>query len=531
MTRRPFRASAAVAMASVAAVTISACGGNTTTNDDPANFVSGGTFNIALNEDPGSLSPLTGVSLVQRGLVPYAYDSLVALDKDGEAKPLLAASWKATPTSITYTLKDGVTCSDGSAFSAETAANNIKFQANAKNGTFWHGSTITADMTATSSGNTVTITSKTNNPFLLTSTGTIEMVCQAGLDKPDSLKNATNGTGLFKLTSAKGGSEYTYTKRTDYKWGPDGVTSDTKGLPDKVVGKVVTSESTSANLLLSGDLNAVTIAGPDRDRVEAAGKKSQGVPNPLGEMLFNERANRPTADERVRKALTLGLDRKSVGELVTNGHYVEMKSLVVQSPELCVDGGPKWTLPPADAAKAGQLLDEAGYTKGAGGMRAKGGKPLVIRFLYDAGTPSHAAAAEEVQEQWKKIGVETKLVAEDPNGWSTDLYQTYDWDTGFIQLAPGTPVVLSLFFLGATSEKGGYNFMNVQNEKYNGIARQAMTAADPDTACGLWQNAEKELIDRVDVYPLAQTESPIFFSGATADVLWTIRPSSIRMLG
>ncbi|GGL42543.1 ABC transporter substrate-binding protein [Phycicoccus endophyticus] len=535
MTRKLLKASTAAAACAVTAVTLAACGtgadgGGDGSSADPS-YVSGGTFTVALNDDPGNLSPLTGVSLVQRALVPYAYESLVYTTSDGEALPWLAESWTQTPTSVTYTLKDGVTCSDGSEFTAETAAHNIAYQADGDNGTFWHNSNITEDMTASADGNTLTITSTTKNPFLLTMTGEVEMVCQKGLDDPGSLKDSTDGTALFHLTSLKAGNEYTYTKRTDYTWGPQDVTSETEGLPDTIVGKVVTDESTAANLLLSGGLNAAGVAGTDRDRLESAGLESQGVPNPIGEMLFNERSDRPTADERVRQALTVALDRASVGDLVTNGHVEEMTSLVVQSPFLCVAGGPKWTLPDPDAERAGELLDEAGYTVGSDGMRAKDGTPLTIRFLYDAGTPSHAAAAEEVQAEWKEIGVDTELVAEDPTGWSTDLYQSYDWDTGFIQLAPGTPVVLSLFFLGDTSEQGGYNFMDVQNTAYNDLATQAMSAPDADAACDLWQSAEKELVDRVDVYPLAQTTSPTFFTGATADVPWGIAPTTIRMLG
>ncbi|WP_432515097.1 ABC transporter substrate-binding protein [Kineococcus sp. SYSU DK001] len=497
----------------------------------PTSFVSGGTFSMALNDDPGSLSPLTGVSLVQRGLVPFAYESMVHTTEDGEFVPWMAQSWTETPTSITYVLKDGITCADGTAFTAQTAANNIAYQADPANGTFWHGSNITEGMTATADGNELTITSPANNPFLLASTGTIEQVCQGGLDDPSSLDDATDGTGLFQLRTANAGQNYLYAKRDDHTWGFDGITSDTEGLPDEVDARVVTDEATAANLLLSGDLNAAAVAGSDRDRLEGAGLTSKGVTNPIGEMLFNERPDRPTADPKVRQALVTALDRETVGELVTNGHREEMTSLVIGNPFLCVAGGPKWTLPDTDVAAAGRLLDEAGWTAGADGKRSKAGAPLTIRFLYDAGTPSHGAGAEEVQAQWDELGVTTELVAEDPTGWSTDLYQTYDWDTGFIQLAPGTPVTLSLFFLGETAENGGYNFMAVQNDAYEQIAAQAATAPDADTAYGLWQDAEKELVDRVDIFPLAQTTSPTWFSGATADLPGYIAPSTIRMVG
>jgi peptide/nickel transport system substrate-binding protein len=523
---------AAVAAATLAAtLLLTSCSASSSNSDDGSAVTSGGTFSIAINDDPGSLSPLTGVSLVQRALVTFGYDSLVYTGADGKIKPFLAESWEATGTSIAYTLKDGITCADGTPFTAETAAANINYQADAAHATFWFGSNITADMSAAAEGNVVTITSATNNPFLLEGTGSVEMVCQAGLDNPDSLNDATNGTALYSLSSSKPGSEYVYTKRGDYSWGPDDVTSETEGLPDELQARVITDEATAANLLISGELNAASVIGADRQRLDGAGLKSEGVLNPIGEMLFNERADRPTADVRVRQALTLAIDREAVGELVTDGNPVESVSLVNQIPLTCVAGGPEWTLPKTDLKKAGQLLDGAGYTKGSDGQRSKDGKPLEIRFLYDAGTPSHGAAAEELQQEWNQLGITTELVAEDPAGWSTDLYQSYDWDTGFIQLAPSSPVVLSLFMLGATSENGGYNFMGVSNPEYNALAAQASTATTADEACGIWKKAEAELIDRVDVFPLAETESPMYLKGVTLERPGTVAPTTIRMQG
>lgn len=534
MTRA--RCTAVPAVACALALALAGCGAVFTGSPGGGSggsgeVVSGGTFTVALNDDPGSLSPLTGVSLVQRGLVPYGYESLAYVTAEGDLVPWLAESWQETPTSITYTLKDGITCADGTTFTAETAAANIAYQADPAHGTFWFGSNITEGMTATADGATLTITSPTPNPFLLAGTGAVEMVCQAGLDDPESLSDTTNGTALYRLTSSTPGSSYTYSKRDGYTWGPGGLTSDTPGLPAEIVGRVVTDEATATNLLLSGELNAASIAGADRQRIEAAGLDSVGVLNPIGEMLFNERPDRPTADERVRRALTLALDRAAVGELVTDGDHLDSVSLVNKTPLTCVDGGPLWTLPATDVQAAGALLDEAGWTPGPDGKRARDGVPLTIRFLYDGGTPSHGAAAEEVQQEWNALGITTELVAEDPAGWSTDLYQSYDWDTGFIQITPSSPVVLSLFFLGATSENGGYNFMSVENPEYEALAQQAFTAPSADEACALWQRAERELIERVDVFPLAETRTPTYMRGATFEMPGSIAPTSIRMLG
>src|SRR5690606_36484277 len=71
MRRNP-GAAALVAATAAVALTLAGCGSSA--GGGTGEVVSGGTFTVALNDDPGSLSPLTGVSLVQRGLVRYGYE-------------------------------------------------------------------------------------------------------------------------------------------------------------------------------------------------------------------------------------------------------------------------------------------------------------------------------------------------------------------------------------------------------------------------------------------------------------------------
>jgi peptide/nickel transport system substrate-binding protein len=512
-----------------AASTLAACGSSTAPGGG-SSVVSGGNYTAALQGDPGTLSPLSGVSLEARAMVPYAYESLVHVTKDGDFKPWLATDWQVSGTTITYQLHSGITCADGTPFTAVTAANNINYNAAKANASFYYGSQVDERLRASADGATLTITSTENDPFLLANTGTIAMVCQAGLDHPDTLKTKTDGTGLYTLTSAQAGSAYTYTKRADYTWGPEDVTSKTAGLPDTVTIKVITDESTAANLLLSGDINAATIKGDDRQRLGAANLTSVTERNPVGEILFNERADRVTADPLVRKALMLALNREEIASVVADPAAQSSVSLVVKVPFLCVADGPRWTLPDQDLATAGRLLDQAGWRRGADGKRAKDGEPLAVKFIYDAGTPTHAPAAELVEQFWKELGVTTTLSANDASAWSAQLFQTFDWDLGFVQIAPGSPAVAATFFHGATPDKGGNNFMFVDNPEYNTLIEQARSASPEDT-CGLWQQAEAELVNRVDVYPIADNEMPTFFAGAKLTGTLFYSPTQIRMLG
>lgn len=519
----------ASAVAATAALALSACG--TPGETGSGEYVSGGTFVKALTGDPGNLNPFNAISFDTIELMTAGYEALVYVDAEGAFHPWLAESWEETGTEVTFTLKEGITCHDGSDFTAETAANNINYHADPANATLLHGAQITTDMSATADGNTVTVTSAVNDPFLVANTGTVLMVCQAGMDDVETLADTVNGTGLFAPGEFQAGSSYVFTRRDDYTWGPFDVTSDTEGLPDTLEYRIVDDESTRANLLLAGDINAASVIGPDAARLDAAGLEYQGVRNSVGEMLFNEREDRPTSDPLVREALVTALDRDEVGAVIADGKGIPAISLVTKPPLLCVEEEPLWTLPETDLERAGELLDEAGWTLGADGMRVNAeGEPLVIKFIYDAPTATHGPAAELVREIWAEIGVETELSANDAAAWSEQLYSTFDWDTGWVQIGPNSPVQNAIFYDGENPENGGLNFMFVENPEYEALADQAR-AAGPEEACDLWNQAEAELIERVDVFPLIDNIIPTYGTGAEFDAPNYILPTSIRMLG
>lgn len=516
---------------SVLALTLTSCAGSSDSSA-PAegDYVSGGTFVTAVGDDPGDLNPLKAVSPDTFAVVSLAYESLIAVTAEGDLVPWLAESWEETGTEVVFTLKDGITCTDGSEFTAQTVADNLNYNANPDNATFSYGSVIDETVSATADGNTVTVTSTANNPFLAVNVGTIMLVCDTGLADPSILSDSTDGTGLFGLSDVKPGDTYTFTKRDDYTWGPDDVTSETAGLPDTIQARVVTDESTAANLLVSGEINAATISGADRARLDGAGLTHTGVRNPVGMILFNEKEGRPFSDPLVREALSIAIDRDEVGTVIADGEALPSESLVTKNPLLCVADGPKWELPDTDLDRAAELLDEAGWVEGSDGTRAKDGQPLTIKFVYNAPTSTHAAAAELVKETWDGLGVTTELFANDAAAWSEQLWSTFDWDTGWVQVAPGGPVVLSTFFDGATPDQGGLNFMWVDNPEYSALAAEA-SSATPEETCGIWQDAEAELINRFDVFPVTDNILPTYQSGAVFEQPNYIQPTSIRMLG
>ena len=525
MQRSTIRATL-VAGGVILAMALTSCAG---TGSDEEATVSGGTFRHAVFPEVGSVDPLTANQPQELQIITYGYESLIYTDGEGQEYPWLAESWEIGDdgTSVTFELKEGVTFQDGTPFDAEVAAANINYHADPANGTVL-ADVIPAGTTATGEGTTLEVTSETPDPFLATIVGDIFMVGQAGLDDPSTLESASNGTGLYAMTDVSA-DLYTFETRDDYTWGPEGLTSDTEGLPDTLEVSVVTDESTRANLLLSDDLNAAQVEGPDVERIEAAGYDYAGRINPIGQMLFNERPDRPTSDPLVREALILGFNHDEATEVVTGGRPYELTSWITDAPFTCFSEEPVWDRPVSDPERAAELLDEAGWVEGADGMREMDGTPLTINFIYDAASGGHASAAELVAEDWEELGITTNLIAMDGAAWSEYLYETFDYDTGWIQIGVGSPVTQDLFYGGAFPEDGGLNFMGVDDPEYNALADQARAAANPEEACSYWTQAEEVVVENFHTFLMAGTESPTFMNGATFEITDYIQPVTIRM--
>ena len=242
----------ATAVAATAALALSACG----TPDAGGDFVSGGTFVKALTGDPGNLNPFNAISFDTIELMTAGYEALVYVDATGEQFPWLAESWEVTGTEVAFTLKDGITCHDGTEFTAETAANNINYNADPENATLIHGTQITADMSASADGNVMTVESAVNDPFLLTNIGTVLQVCQAVLDDVTTVDDTVNGTGLFAPDVFEAGGIQSRRVRADHAGGVD--------LAGEQQVRAVDSSSTMRYSSVSGrpGVSLVTSNGP-----------------------------------------------------------------------------------------------------------------------------------------------------------------------------------------------------------------------------------------------------------------------------
>ena len=72
------------------------------------------------------------MTTAQRQRLRLRHAALFGIGRRGR-RPVLRESWEETPTSVTYTLKEGITCGDGTPLTASTVADNFRFVADPAN--------------------------------------------------------------------------------------------------------------------------------------------------------------------------------------------------------------------------------------------------------------------------------------------------------------------------------------------------------------------------------------------------------------
>lgn len=525
------RTKTAVLCAIALAATACSAGASGPGGEGRGAYVRNGTFTATLAQDPGKLDPYHTVVAAANNLLSFAYDPLVVLDDKGNPVPGIATKWDVTPSSVTLTIRKGVTCSDGSPVTPSVVGKDLEYLKDPKAASPLLGIVLpNKDYTtrADDTAGTVTITTGKPDGLLLQSLSAFYVVCGSGTADPTELARKTSGSGPYRLTEAVPNDHYTLVRRDEYAWGPNGARINVPGAPKKVVLKVVGNDTTAANLLTSGGLNGSVVNGPDRRRLVRTMKEHRFEAGGIL-AVFNQHQGHPGADPAVRKALTQALDRGQIAAVLTDRQGKIGDTTMGVPPLICDDSGAAAGIPAFDETAAAAALDAAGWSKGADGIRAKGGTRLSLTALYASDRPNLPAGMELFSAAWRKLGVEVKVKTLTSAAFLQAIFQGDNWDVApMIALATQLPSQSVSFFSGPGSPKGS-NFAGIRNTAYEQlVARAVRTPGRP--GCALWTEAEKALFAGADVVPIAQKYVSYFGRGATFEISGEMPlPTSIRL--
>lgn len=520
---------------SIVAATTGACSGSDGSGGGAGRVIDGGSLTLAVPVDPGNLDPQRSAGGGSVAIARLAYDTPITINDDNKIEPGVLSSWKNLGSTSKWllTVRKGITCSDGSPMAAKTVADNINYVADPKNKSPFSGAAVPvgAEATADPAANTVTVKTPSPSPFFIQSLQLLYLVCDKGLSDRSMLATKSAGSGPYVISQVVPGDHVTYTLRKGYEWGPASASSTAaKGIPAKVIVKAVTNNTTTANLLLSGQLNAAQVQGTDAKRLKSAGLYSAGGSAMNDDLIFNHASGKPTADVSVRRALVMALDMKRLGA-VDGGGVGSPATGLLAKPKICPGNPLTGNLPGYDMSKAASVLDQAGWKAGSDGTRRKDGAKLSITVLYASNQAPTGAAAEFIAAQWKKIGVEVSLVQKPTDQVVSGLLNgTAVFDAALEPINVSTPAQLVPLLSGPTPPKG-VNAAAIDNKQYESLTARASSKAGT-TGCADWNAAEGALYKNADIVPLASIPDVWWANGARfkVDNKGVIIPTSVQIV-
>jgi peptide/nickel transport system substrate-binding protein len=184
---------------------------------------------------------------------------------------------------------------------------------------------------------------------------------------------------------------------------------------DKVnFDKVVVYQGETAEitpLVLNGDVDYATHGFPLASDKAFQDKGYRIIRGPIftGPALYFQWENAPEfQDKRLRQAVAMAFNRDEAGKIFYGSSAKAPKYMVGFADSLV----PNWTTDQSkfnsyafDAAKADQLMKDAGYAKGSDGIYAKGGKALAYELYFPSDFQDWAAAATYASDALNKFGI------------------------------------------------------------------------------------------------------------------------------
>ncbi|MDI3407205.1 ABC transporter substrate-binding protein [Streptomyces cavernicola] len=474
------------------------------------------TLTVAVAQSVDSLSPFLAQRLVSTSIHRLMYEYLTNYDpKDARTVPGLATKWEPSADKLTwtYTIRDNSKWSDGKQATAEDAAwtfNKIMTD----EGAATINASYVSNFKKVTAPSPEKLVIELKKPQATMTAIDVPIVPKHEWEKVKDFGKFNNdekfpivGNGPFILTD--------YKKDKFVKLAPN--RKFWRGAPkfDELVFKTYKDQDAAVAALKKGEVSFVA-GQPSLTPAQAAELKN--VPNVKvndapGRRFFALATN-PGAktksgkkfgdghpallDQKVRQALFLAVDRKTIVDKVFQGHAVEGEGYI---PPRFSD----YFWKPAadqklahDPKKAARLLDEAGYKKNGDGKRVgKDGKPLDFRILCHATDPMDKSIGNYLKEWWGELGIGLEVQCLDN---VTDPWYAGEYDLAFDgwSVNPDPDYVLSLHICDALPSKPGAtsptdNF--ICDKKYDELYKKQQAEYDPAKRQDLVKQMQSRLYD------------------------------------
>lgn len=501
-----------------------------TSTSDTATATPGGTLRFALGASPSGVDPQQVGSNVSIYIARQLADSLTDQDPaTGEIVPWLATSWDVSDdlTTFTFHLRDDVTFSDGTPLTATTVKANLDALAGPLGASAPLAASYLGGYTETrvDDEHTVTVVFGAPNAQFLQATSTVSLAilsdATATADPAARLQGEVVGSGPFVLESYTQDQGAVITRRDGYAWASEVSQNQGEAYLDQIDFTVVPESGVRAGGLASDQFDAVGDVLPqDVAQVEGARGSVLTRTNPGVTFVLQPNVTvAPLDDPDVRQALNVAIDRQQLVDTVLSDAFKPATSVLASTTPGYTDLSDDLAF---DAAKAEQLLDGAGWTKGTDGIREKDGAKLSVDVVYAPLFTGSQAVLELAQQQLRAVGVDLVLRQLTPADQQAVL-TSGDYDTYYYNVTRADADILRTQF----SSAGRNVNKRAADDVLDPLLDSQLATADPAARADLVAQAQQEIVDEALAIPLFELAQSI---GVAGDVHGVAFDASSRLL-
>ena len=517
-----------LALALATALTLTACGGGGGTSDTgggekkadnnapAATDVATPQVNRIVSSnmaEPGTLDPAKARGTHESWPLQHLFVGLTRVNKDGKVENALADKIEISEDGKVYkvTLKDGLKWSDGNPITAEDFefawkrvldpkmesqyAYQLYYIAGAEEYNKGKGKADSVGVKAVDA-KTLQVTLKQPTAYFDSLMGfytyypVSKKVVEANADWAKDPKTLVSN-GAFTLKDWTHNSKIVMDKNPNYyeadKVKIDGIDLD-----------IIEDQSTVYQKYVAGEYNMVVELPTEVTAKLRAEKNPELVIGPNVALYYYNLnpAVKPLNNVKVRKALSLALDRKVITDQITQGGQLPATAIV--PPGLLDDTGKEFSdankdLIKTDVEEAKKLLTE--------GLAEEKMTPADVKLtiLYNT-SENHKKIAEAIQQMWnKELGINTtlenvefKVKIDRENAHQFEISRS-GWVGDYLD--PMTFV--DLWITGASN-----NYVNYSNPEYDKLVKEAQTSTDKKLRMDNMKKAEKMILEDMAIIPI-----------------------------
>jgi len=474
----------------------------------------GGDLKMLWWQAPTILNPHLAIGVKDGDGSRLFYEPLVSFDPDGNMVPNLAAEVPTVQNggvardglSITVRLKKAVQWHDGKPFTADDIVFTWEYAADPATLAVSAGSYRDIARIDKLDTHTVKIVYKAPTPFWANAfRGVIPKHVFEPFKGGKSREAPANlkpiGTGPYRIVDFKPGDivraemnptyhepHWPFFDRLEMKGGGDAVSAARAVLQtgeydfgwnmqveDDVLQRMEQGGKGKVEISWGGQCEHITCNFTDPWREIDGERSSIKAPHPF------------LTDPSVRTALSLLVDRASIQEQIY-GRLGRSTANYLNAPEMFRSKNTRWEF---SVEKAGKVLDEAGWKRGADGIRTKDGKRLRMLFQTSINAPRQKTQAV-VKQAAAKVGIEMELksivpavyFSTDPANPDTSSHFSADIQMyAFTTRAPDPQRFMDPYVSWEISQKenkwAGRNTTRWRNEEFDRLFKAAETEMDP----------------------------------------------------